>query len=129
MRTNVNAGLNLPSVAPAINGLDFDDPIENTLAPGETTGIALLHDSLSVNQVRWSTFTLTNCVDFSGGYVDIDFSARSDSVADAVAWIFDSNGNIVAFSDDVGGSNKPQFSFGLSSPARPAPAGSSQPCA
>ncbi|MFO0855807.1 MAG: hypothetical protein U0640_00445 [Phycisphaerales bacterium] len=126
LRTNTNGGANGPSVVPIINGVDYNDPISFDLAAGTTSGTAQLHDSLSPDSVRWSTFTLTNGVCSSGGYVDIAVAGVGTFNPDLVAWVFNSSGDIVAFSDDTGGTANPQFSFGATTPARPAIAPSTQ---
>lgn len=79
-RTNLNTGANGPSTSPILNGVQYAN-----LTPGVNTGSSQLLTALSVDSVRWSQFTLTNCVSSAGGYVDLDFSNLSDGIADVVA--------------------------------------------
>ncbi len=110
IRTNLNSGANGPVVPPVTNGVAY-----GVLTAGTNEGVSQELTRDTVNSVRWSTFTLPQGVCDLGGSLAIDFVTRSASIADVVAWVFDSGGNIVAFGDDGQGTpaNKPDIRFGL----------------
>jgi hypothetical protein len=110
IRTNLNSGANGPVVPPVTNGVAY-----GVLTAGTNQGVSQELTRDTVNSVRWSTFTLPQGVCDLGGSLAIDFVTRSASIADVVAWVFDSGGNIVAFGDDGQGTpaNKPDIRFGL----------------
>ncbi len=123
-RTNVNAGDNLPpAVPPVINHYDFTTqgpawsfPAADTFQG--TTGTANpepLDDSSAA--VLWTKFAIDVPGANARHYLDIDFG-DSDQ-ADNLAYLFDSQGALVAFSDDLSATNLlPLMSFGASLPAR-----------
>jgi len=113
--TNANAGGNAASVIPNINGVDYNILGTGTsLIPGANPGQAQEAVRDTVDAVRWSIFTIDNAVCAAGGSLVLDFVAQSAAISDVVAWVFDANGNIVAFGDDGLGTpaNKPDISFG-----------------
>lgn len=124
IRTNVNNGSNLPpAVPPIINHFDFTTQGPAWTFPSAdtfqgTTGDANpepLNDDSSA--VLWTKFAID--APGAGGreYLDIDFS-QSDT-ADNLAYLFDAQGALVAFSDDASATNPlPLMSFGASQPPR-----------
>ena len=105
--TNTNGGA-LPAFAePALragNDLGF-------LADGGAPGNAF---TLPRFENDWYKFTI--CTDVASPlFLDIDFSAQGNTIADAHSRLFDSNGNALFVSDDADG-NRPQFSFGDAGP-------------
>jgi len=109
LTTNVNAGALDPSVAP-INAYDYD-------AIGGPIGFPDARQGLNANTglrgVLWNRFSLTGEAGSGDSFLDIDFALTSTPTADAVAYIFDSTGELVAFSDDEGVNALPMFSFGV----------------
>jgi hypothetical protein len=124
--TNANAGTNAASIIPNINGHDYNFFGTGTsLTAGANPGT--IQEALrdTVDAVRWSIFTTDTAVCAAGGSIVLDFVAQSAPISDVVAWVFDSNGNIVAFGDDGLGTpaNKPDISFGAGGNSGDLPAG------
>ncbi|MCE7973795.1 MAG: hypothetical protein DYG92_05615 [Leptolyngbya sp. PLA1] len=110
--TNTNGGPLPTTTPPVINGVDYDtlggpiDPnINGDSRPG--TGAAI-----AVRGVTWHKFTLANPTDATH-FLDIDFFGLSGPNTDGMAFLFDSNGDLVAFADDEGEGLHPQFSSGM----------------
>ncbi|MFA6046315.1 MAG: hypothetical protein WC718_15125 [Phycisphaerales bacterium] len=116
LHTNTNGTPLAPSVAPIINGIDYDAligaPVDPNF-PGGDFRQGAPHTVGNAN-VAWSRFTLQSPID-AAHFLDLDYIAGGSTLsADGVAYIFDSNGNIVYFSDDEGPGLLPQFSIGAS---------------
>ena len=112
-QTNTNGTPLAPSVAPLINGIDYDAligvPVDPDF-PGGDFRQGATHDT-GTRGVVWNRFTLQSPID-AAHFLDLDWATLSTASADGVAYIFDSNGNIVYFSDDEGPAALPQFSIG-----------------
>jgi hypothetical protein len=109
LRTNVNGTPLAASVAPLINGQDYGvlDPTARTTVPGvgQQTGL---------HGVIWSRIVLATPAD-ARHFLDLDYGPRSSQQADGVAYIFNSNGDLVYYSDNRAGPISPllpQFSIG-----------------
>ena len=104
--TNTNGTPLTASVLPLINGVDYGtlDPNASSSAPG-------LGQTAAGGVVLWSTFTLASGIDASH-FMDIDFFPTSTPSADGVCYIFNTDGDIVYYSDDEGPANLPQMSLG-----------------
>jgi len=117
---------------------NVNDPITNTYTPVPPTSIELTppggapgdpvfgvidNGNVQVNDpgVVWYTFVTCKELELNdpdaNDYLDIDFF-QSGTASDMEAFLFDSNGNLVASSDDEGDGFLPQFSFGNSSNPR-----------
>lgn len=111
MRSNVVSNVLAASVAP--EGTD----VGQILGPGTQT-VATLP---GVRRALWYKFNI--CRDIVGAdsedYLDIDFGA-GDSSSDAIAYIFNTAGNLLYTSDDSSPTNAmPIFSFGSAGPRGP----------
>ena len=106
LNTNVNGAPLAPTVVPVINHVDYGSPIT---FPDARPGTAV---NTGLRGVLWSTFETDAEAGSGNAYLDIEFSGLTSASSDAVAYVFDANGNIVAFSDDEGEGARPQFSFG-----------------
>lgn len=120
IRTNLNSAQNGPAVPPVTNGVAY-----GVLTPGTSLGLPQVLERDTVNSVRWSTFTLPQTVCSNSGSLTFDFVTQSAPIADVVAWVFNAQGDIVAFGDDGQGSsaNKPDIRFGAGGNAGDLPAG------
>jgi len=106
--TNVNGSALAPSVPPFINGVDYGtfDPSTGGDAPG-------LGQATGVRGVLWSRVQVATPVT-SWLFMEVAFDGLSTASADAVAYLFDSQGNVRAYSDDEGPGNLPRLLFGNS---------------
>ncbi|MFA6045938.1 MAG: hypothetical protein WC718_13230, partial [Phycisphaerales bacterium] len=120
LHTNTNGTPLAPSVPPIINGIDYDAiigaPVDPDF-PGGDFRQGAPHDT-GIRGVIWNRFTLQSPID-AAHFLDLDYVGGGSTLsADGVAYIFDSNGNIVYFSDDnvinPMGTLLPQFSIGAS---------------
>ncbi|MDX2131390.1 MAG: hypothetical protein SFY69_04995 [Planctomycetota bacterium] len=120
IRTNTNGAPAPASVTPLINHQDYaaSPPGGPIVYPDFRQGTAT--DS-GLRGVLWSRFELTATAGAGDSFLDIDFARLSTPIADGVAYIFNSNGDLVAFSDDEGEAALPQFSFGAGSGPRTYP--------
>ena len=92
-----------PSVAPTLRA---GQDLGQILCPG-LGGTAFV---LPRYEVDWTRFEVCREV-ADPEFLDIDMSG-GDGIADVMAAITDTSGNILFVSDDTGSTNKPQFSFG-----------------
>jgi hypothetical protein len=120
LSTNVNGTPAAPSVAPLINHVDY-----SLVAPSGPLGFPDLRPGVGLGSglrgVLWSRFEVSAAAGSGDSFLDIDFARLCTNVADAVAYIFDANGNVVAYSDDEGDAALPMFSFGAGSGPRTYP--------
>ena len=110
-----------PSVPPSLTGGLAGD-LGQILFPG----VPGTSDDLNPPEVKWKKFEICAPVALNDAtttnYYDFDFSG-TNAGSDSVAYIFNSAGQLVFFSDDAAaGYNKAQFSFGNSSTPRTAAA-------
>ncbi len=118
--TNVNGSPLAPSVTPLINHVNYSliAPSGPITFPDLRTGVAV---GTGLRGVLWSVFEVSGNAGTGDSFLDIDFARLSTAVADAVAYIFDANGNLVEYSDDEGDAALPMFSFGAGSGPRTYP--------
>ena len=113
LNTNTNGTPLAPSIAPLINGIDYDAlvgaPVDPNF-PGGDIRQGAAHDT-GTRGVVWNRFTLASPADATH-FLDLDWATLSTPSADGVAYIFDNSGNIVYFSDDEGPDLLPQYSIG-----------------
>jgi hypothetical protein len=117
-KTNVNGAALAASVAPTVDLLN-DISIAPFTFGADTMNFAT--DALMpVRGVVWSKFATSAAAAVADNtYLDLNFSfANSTASADGVAYLFDSVGDEVAFSDDEGQDALPQLSFGATAPSR-----------
>jgi hypothetical protein len=133
LRTNATAGGNLPPlVTPVINHADFPTPwaFPATDTLQGNAGPSFPHPSDDASSaVLWSRFTLAapgaSDAGLTSTYLDIDagFSALSDNVL----FLFNSAGDLLAFSDDQSLTTfLPLLSFGAANPLRSVAAGNTR---
>ena len=116
LSTNTNGTALAPSVPPLIDGIDYDALVGAPVDPNFPGGDIRQGAAHNINprSAVWSRFTLASDIDATH-FLDLDYVTLSTASADGVAYIFDSNGNIVYFSDDnAPGTTLPQFSLGAS---------------
>ncbi|MDX2131824.1 MAG: hypothetical protein SFY69_07215 [Planctomycetota bacterium] len=120
LATNVNGTPAAPSVAPIVNHVDYSSvpPTGPIGFPDARQGLGV---GVALRGVLWSTFEVGAEAGSGDSFLDIDFARLCTNVADGVAYIFNSNGDFVAYSDDEGEGNLPQFSFGAGSGPRTYP--------
>ncbi|MFA6046012.1 MAG: hypothetical protein WC718_13600 [Phycisphaerales bacterium] len=124
LRTNTNGTPLAPSVAPLINGVDYDAllgaPVDPNF-PGGDFRQPTPHDT-GTRGVVWNRFTLASPID-AAHCLSLDYGTLSTPSADGVAYIFDSSGNIRFFSDDEGPGLLPGFMIGSCGDPAGLPAG------
>ncbi|GJQ29121.1 MAG: hypothetical protein HBSAPP03_10050 [Phycisphaerae bacterium] len=117
LATNVNGSAPPDAATPIINQVNFDlvipgGPIQFPDArPGTSVATGL-------RGIQWNTFEITAEAGSGDSYLDLDFAGRCGVGFDPIAYIFDANGNVAAFSDDHGPTLFPQFSFGAGAGSR-----------
>jgi len=116
LRTNVNGAAVGNSVPPLINGTEYGLITTPSATPGFGV-VSGLDPCSGLGGVVWSRFQLDQPAT-GNNYLDIDLSDLSANT-DTVAYIFDNQGNELAF-DDISGPlpDVAQFSFGADSPMR-----------
>jgi hypothetical protein len=115
--TNVN-GTPLPPAVQPDTSFDYDGLFGPIGTPDSRQGVG---EASGLRGVRWWRFSTTFNAGSGDSYLDIDFARLSTATADGVAYIFDANGEVVAFNDDDGDGLLPMFSFGVGSAARTYP--------